>query len=245
MLFDFISYTLPSDSKPNLEVPVITTRQENFRPEVKTYDLGEVPSITISGNPSADGTKDYTPKSTVSVSDSFESLIKKYWNDGKPIDIDYSMGGVPLYQILYDKGIISTAVYNHKKNQGPRSANANYGAKNSNHKEGFINIPGGGRTLHAYDFTPKSGGFMKTLDQIYSDPEMVNYMLIHNIGLIEEFYEKGGIRGGKFGWRRTGDHFHGGPDALARAMTIVRLKEKGYPVPDYIYKQAYKVAWHV
>ena len=144
------------------------------------------------------------------------------------------------FEEIGDKKLIDIGTYTKKKSQGPRPANASYGSKHSKHKLGFISIPGGGRTLHAYDFSPPDRNFMKFLNNVYKDRELVDYMLTHKLGILEEFDGPSLLGGGiKKQTRATGDHTHWGPDVKARAMTIIRLKQHGYDVPDDVYKAAY------
>lgn len=202
----------------------------------ETFDSQEVSSSAPSSTPS-------TVTVTSNADSDLEKQIIQYWSNGAHRGgTTYTRGETPIYQLLYNRGLITRDEYTHEKNQHPRVG----GNPNSFHKLGYFDLGNGNRTLHAYDFSPVGNDYTKFLTSVYNDKDLVNYLLSHGLGILEEFesdFNLGGRAGGrrlKAKTKASGDHTHWGPDVKARAYTLVRLKKAGYPVPDNIYNEALK-----
>lgn len=235
---------------PKIEVVPMAPSYPNVPiEEIPVYDpldyedltFNYIPNVTVSANNEIASTPVDTGRN-LSVSDNFDTLIRNYWRyGGQPI---YNVGDIPLYQMLYDQKIINQQQYEFAKRTKRRPHAARYGVPNSLHKRAPMNLGNGVSALYAYDFSPRGVSFGQFLNSIYNNKELVNYLLTHNIGILEEFATDENLRGRAGGaalmrhTHATGPHTHWGPDGTARAMTIVRLKMAGYPVPDDIYRWA-------
>lgn len=74
----------------------------------------------------------------------------------------------------------------------------------------------------AYDIVPLNGNFEDLLNQIYSNPRIVNWLKSKGYGILEENTPEVMKKTGA-----TGKHLHIGPDSSALAMTQRRLAAKG------------------
>lgn len=63
----------------------------------------------------------------------------------------------------------------------------------------------------AVDIAPMNGNFIELEQLIVSNPQIVNYMRTHNLGILDEYSEEGQKRN----TGSTGPHMHIGPDRLA------------------------------
>ena len=81
----------------------------------------------------------------------------------------------------------------------------------------------------AYDIVPADGDFNKLKKAIYTNPEIVAYMMDNNLGILEETTDAVKRKtGAKLGPVR-GNHFHVGPDRWARSMRDNAIKLYGMP----------------
>lgn len=190
--------------------------EDNFT----SFEAAEIPKITIK-LPLYDNEFDVSNWST-RVTSNGVPIAKDNLNDPFKVNnptisvISTNQDNISFEELLKQENLPVKITSGYRDSNGFREGKTASGKRsNHNRKDEYGNSM-------AYDIVPLNGNFEDLLNQIYSNPRIVNWLKSKGYGILEENTSEIMKKTGA-----TGKHLHIGPDSSALAMTQKRLAAKG------------------